>query len=114
MSIFSKKPNHKKIEFFCNWFIENKEIIIEPTKQKEQDINDILQSVNEIRAYLVVPYRDGYQGDIELEYGFNQQENKWELSLFHKNNAFLIKIILTIKEYLEFRIGETWIVNISK
>jgi hypothetical protein len=114
MSIFTKKPNNKKIEFFCNWFIENNEILIEPMKQNEQDINSILESANEIRGCLAVPYRDGYKGNIEVEYGFNEQESKWELHLFHFNNVFLIKTTSMIKEYLESRIGETWIVDISK
>lgn len=114
MSIFSKKPNSRKIEFFCNWFIENNRTLIEPMKKQEQDINAILDSINEIRSCLALPYRDGFKGDIELEYGFNEQQNKWELSLFHLNNAFLIKATAMIKEYLEPRIGDTWIIRISE
>lgn len=113
MSIFTKKPNIKKIEFFCNWFIENKEILVEPMRQTEHDIDAIFKSVNEIRACLAVPYRDGYKGDIELEYGFNEHQNKWELCLFHMNNDFLIKVTSLIKEYLESKIGENWIIRIS-
>jgi len=114
MSIFSKKPNSRKIDFFCNWFIENNEILIEPMKQKEQDITSIFDSVNEIRACIALPYRDGYKGEIELEYGFNAKENKWELCLFHMNNAFLVKTTSMIKEHLESRIGENWIIRISE
>ena len=114
MSIFSKKPNSRKIEFFCNWFIQNNEVLLEPMKKQEQDINAIFNSINEIRGCLAIPYRDGYKGSIELECGSNEQENKWELSLFHLNNAFLIKATAMIKEYLELRIGDIWIIRISE
>ncbi|MBU1093243.1 MAG: hypothetical protein KKH01_02140 [Firmicutes bacterium] len=114
MSIFAKKPNSQKIAFFCNWFIDNNELFIEPMKQKEQNITSVIESANEIQGCLAVPYRDGYKGNIELEYGFNQQENKWELDLFHLNDTFLIKTTSMIKEYLDSRIGETWIIRVTK
>ncbi len=114
MSIFSKKPNSKKIEFFCNWFIENNGTLIEPINKQEQDINAIFDSIHEIRSCLAVPYRDGFKGNIEIECGYNEQQNKWELSLFHLNNAFLIKATAMIKEYLELRIGDTWIIRVSE
>jgi hypothetical protein len=73
-----------------------------------------LESANEIRGCLAVPYRDGNKGNIELEYGFNKQENKGELVLFHMNDTYLIKATSMIKEYLDLRIGETWIIRASK
>jgi hypothetical protein len=36
MGIFKKKPDREKIAFFCNWFIDNNKILIEPMNQKEQ------------------------------------------------------------------------------
>lgn len=114
MNIFKKKPNIQKIVAFCNWFIENNGILIESMLQKSQDINSIFESMNELRRCLAMPYRDGYKGNIGFEYGFNEQENKWELSLFHLNDTFLIKVTSMIQEYLEPRIGETWIIRVSK
>ena len=61
-----------------------------------------------------MPYKDGFKGDIELEYGLNEQQSKWELCLFHMNKSFLIKVTSLIKDYLASRIGENWIIRISQ
>ena len=108
INLLMKKPNKKKILFFCEWFIENNRIIIDSFEKIPQDTDQIQYALYEIQACLAVPYRDGYKGNIELEIGYNESENKYELRLFHLNNRYLIKVSLMIRDYLHEKIGGIW------
>ena len=108
MNLLIKKPNKKKILFFCEWFIENNQIIIDSFEKKPQDTEQIQHVLYEVQSCLAVPYRDGFKGDIELEIGYNKSENKYELRLFHLNNRYLMNVSWMIKDYLHEKIGGVW------
>ncbi|MBU1142570.1 MAG: hypothetical protein KKH92_02885 [Firmicutes bacterium] len=73
LNIFKKKPNVKKIAFFCDWFIDNNRIIIDSLEKTPQDKDQIQYILYEIQACLAVPYRDGFKGDIEFGFASSEQ-----------------------------------------
>lgn len=110
----SKEYKMARIEKFCEWFYDNKNLISSSVENAENDDETRIRYLYEVQNQLALIYRDGYKGSIEFGYGFNEEQNKWELDLFHLGNKFLIRILPLIKTRLELKISDTWIVNIDK
>ena len=105
---FFKKnvPDEAKIQCFCAWFFENNERITASVENSKTDRAAMLKTLNEVEAQLAIVYRDGYQGNIEFEYGFNAAIGKWDLNLFHLNNKFLISATARICEIINSQFGD--------
>lgn len=113
--LFKKaEPNEMKINTFCSWFEDNSSRIIESMKNRENDQDTMFAVLDEVELQLANVYRDGYKGNIEFEYGFNDDIGKWDLNLFHLNDRFLIKATAKIADILNEQIGDTWSVNIGE
>lgn len=69
--------------------------------------------MNEVRACLSVPYRDGYKGEIEVGIGYNKDLNIMELDLYHSDDKFLIQLTQSIKSILDNELSKDWIINIK-
>jgi len=113
---FLKKtqPDEVKIHKFCVWFSENNESIISSIENRETDRKAMFDMLNEVEKQLADVYRDGYKGEIEFEYGFNDSIGKWELNLFHMNHKFLISATAKIAEKINGELGKKWQVNIAR
>lgn len=113
---FFKKPvpDEAKIQSFCAWFLENNERIIASVENSKTDRSAMLKTLDEVEAQLAIVYRDGYQGNIEFEYGFNNTIGKWDLNLFHLNNRFLISATARICDVINLRLGDKWSANTAK
>lgn len=105
------EPSNEKIAIFCSWFVNNSNRIITSMKNRENDEDTMFAVLDEVETQLAVVYGDGYKGDIEFEYGFNTDIDKWEFNLFHLNNKFLIKATAKIADILNDQICDTWYVN---
>ena len=75
-----------KIEAFCDWFINNQEQIIKSVENAKNDFG----------------------------YGPIPNSNKWMLDLCHFNKKPLIKITTIIKEKLDNKLSDKWVVNTMK
>ena len=107
--IFKKRPvDDEKVKNFVKWFVENNEAIIDSLN------NDAMEFLNAVEYQLSLVYRDGFHGNIEFQYGYNDITGKYELYLFHLNNKFLKEATAKIKEELESQIGEKWTVFVEK
>ena len=113
MGNFNKKPNSKKVNFFCDWFINYQKGIVESYKDSNPDSDLLLHHLNEVKACLSVPYRDGFKGEIEVGIGYNEDLNKLELDLYHGDDKFLIQLTQSIKSYLDNELSNDWIINIK-
>lgn len=107
----TKTVDSGKVKVFCDWFIDNNKLIIESVENSANNQEKMMSYLNEVERQLALIYADGYKKDIQFEYGFNTEENKWELNLFHLNNKFLIAATNEIAEILNDKLKETWLVN---
>ena len=113
--LFKKKQvDQKKVEEFCEWFISVNEEIINSVENSDKDQARMLRLLDEVEKHLAVVYRDGYEGEIQFEYGNANAINKWELNLFHLNNKFLIAATNAIATILNAKLSDTWLVNTDK
>ena len=76
--------------------------------------NGEMEYLDYVEYQLSLVYRDGIRGNIEFQYGLNENLDKYELFLFHLNKKFLKEATAKIKKELETRIGDKWIVYIEK
>ena len=113
--LFKKKQvDQKKVEEFCEWFISMNEEIINSVENSDKDQARMLRLLDEVEKHLAVVYRNGYEGEIQFEYGYANAINKWELNLFHLNNKFLIAATNAIATILNANLSDTWLVNTDK
>lgn len=105
------KPDAEKVAAFCNWFLKNNTGIIESVENRENAPDKMHAMLDEVELQLAYVYRDGYNGVIEFDYGFNGQ--KWDLNLYHNNKKFLKEVTSMIAEQLNSILGDTWSVNTS-
>ncbi len=110
---FFKKaePNDAKIDAFCSWFRANNERIIISDENSQNDRDTMFKTLDEVEAQLAGVYRDGYKGEIQFEYGFNNDIGKWDLNLYHLDNKFLIAATAKIAEKINRELGHKWSVN---
>ncbi len=113
---FFKKvePNEAKIDAFSSWFLDNNERIIASVENSRNDRDTMFKTLDEVEAQLAVVYRDGYEGEIQFEYGFNTRIGKWDLNLYHLNNKFLIAATAKIAEKINSELGDKWSANTAK
>ena len=106
---FKKRSvNEEKVASFAKWFVTNNEAIISSLK------NGPLEFLNKIEYQLSLVYQDGFHGNIEFQYDFNENLGKYELYLFHLNNKFLMTATAKIKKELEPLISDRWILHVEK
>lgn len=104
--------DEQKVNTFAAWFFEHGDRIIDSVENRMTDRQKMLSTLDEVERQLALVYRDGYQGRIEFDYG--GMGDDWELNLYHKNNAFLIKAAGMIAAKMNERNDPKWKVNISK
>lgn len=110
---FKKKIVDKsKVDNFVNWFVSNNERIIESVKNREVDSNTMYAVLDEVESQLYLVYSDGYNGQIEFDYGGD--DNGWEINLYHLNDKFLIEAITLIASGINQKLGDLWTVNIDE
>ncbi len=103
-----------KIEAFCNWFINNQEQIIKSVENAKIDRTLMMKYLDLVELELAKVYRDFYKGEIHFGYGPIPNSAKWMLDLCHFNKKTLIKITTIIKEKLDDKLSDKWVVNIMK
>jgi len=108
------EPSDTKVDAFCAWFMENNGTIIASVENSGTDRETMFKMLDEVEAQLAMVYRDGYNGEIQFEYGFNQSIGKWDLNLFHLNDKFLKKATAKIAEKINGQIGELWSANTGR
>ena len=104
--------DEQKVDAFVTWFIEHEDMISESVENRMTDRQKMLSTLDEVESQLALVYRDGYKGRIEFDYG--GMGDDWELNLYHKNNAFLIKAAGLIATKINEKNDPKWKVNISK
>lgn len=104
--------DEQKVNTFAAWFFEHGDMIIDSVENRMTDRQKMLQTLDEVERQLALVYRDGYKGRIEFDYG--GKDDDWELNLYHKNNAFLIKATGLIAAKMNERNDPKWRVNTSK
>ncbi|MDE7213744.1 MAG: hypothetical protein K2N42_04115 [Anaeroplasmataceae bacterium] len=112
--LFKKKVSIEKVNQFCDWFCQNNERIIKSVSQAENDNTVMMQVLDEVENELAKIYRDGYKGNIEFEYGFNKDLEKWDLILYHMNNKYLIEATHLIATTLEAKVKDTWLIHVGE
>ena len=106
---FKKRSvNEEQVTGFVKWFVANNEAIINAFKKDPSEFLD------KIEYQLSLVYKDGFDGNIEFQYGFNVELDKYELYLFHLNNKFLMTATEKIKKELEPLISDKWIVYVEQ
>ena len=115
INLFKKKEiDLLKINAFCDWFIQNSDLIIESVKNSNDDRATMMKYLDLVEAELAKVYNDFYKGEIHFGYGPNPKTNKWVLDLCHFNKKSLIKITTLIQEKLTNELGDRWTINIIK
>ena len=109
-----KQVDPEKIDAFCKWFAEKSDAIIASFQNIENDKNTAMLFLDLTEKELTTVYRDGYKGNIEFEWGFNDNMKKFELCLFHMGDSYLLKVIPLIKARLEPMISEKWFITTSR
>ncbi len=104
--------DEQKVDSFVEWFLEHEDKIIESVENRMTDRQTMLSTLDEVERQLALVYRDGYKGRIEFDYGGKGDD--WQLNLYHKNNAFLIKAAGSIANKINNRNVPKWSVNVSK
>ena len=104
--------DEQKVTAFAAWFFEHGDRIIDSVENRMTDRQTMLSTLDEVERQLALVYRDGYKGRIEFDYG--GMGDDWELNLYHKNNAFLIKATGMIAAKMNDRNDTKWKVNVSK
>ena len=104
--------DEQKVDAFVAWFFEHGDMIIDSVENRLTDRQKMLSTLDEVERQLALVYRDGYKGRIEFDYG--GMGDDWELNLYHKNNAFLIKAAGRIATKINGRNDLKWKVNISR
>lgn len=107
------EPKEEKIDSFCTWFLANNGRIIASVENSCNDRDTMFKTLDEVEAQLRAVYHDGYKGEIQFEYGFNDNIGKWELNLYHLNNRFLISATSKIAERINNEHGDMWNVQIA-
>ena len=103
-----------KIEAFCDWFINNQAQIIKSVENAKNDRALMMKYLDLVELELAKVYRDFYKGEIHFGYGPIPNSNKWMLDLCHFNKKPLIKITTIIKEKLDEKLSDKWVVNAMK
>lgn len=107
-----KEVSIEKVRNFCDWFTANNKRIIDSVNNSSTNHDEMMKVLDEVENELKKIYKDGYNGNIEFEYGFNGK--KWDLNLYHLNNKFLIKATTLIADNFANSLSDTWIVNVGK
>lgn len=113
LNLFRKKAvDEKKAAEFVSWFFRNEGRIRTSVEKREEDRNTMLSVLDEAESQLAAVYRDGYQGEIEFDYG--GKDDSWELRLYHKNDHFLMEASACIAAMFEERNDPVWTIRISR
>ena len=114
LGLFKKKVSIEKVNQFCEWFSQNAEQIKQKISQAEKDNTLMLHVLDEVENELAKVYREGYKGNIEFEFGFNSNTQKWDLFLYHLNNKYLIEATSMIANTLEDRVKDAWSIHVGE
>ena len=101
-----------EVKAFCDWFIQNNEIIIKCASTADKD-EKTLEYLDMFEENLTRVFAKFYKGKIKFGYGYDHKTDKWTLDLCHLNKKNLIQITKLIKENLS-NVSDKWIINISK
>ena len=113
LNFFRKKAvDEKKAAEFVSWFFCNERRIRTSVENSKVDRNTMLSVLDEVESQLAAVYRDGYQGEIEFDYG--GKDDSWELCLYHKNDHFLMEAVVCIAAMFKERNDPVWTVRVSK